>query len=79
MGIELLFLPSYSPNLNLIERLWKFTKRKALRGKHYPDFATFLGAIDDCLNRIHTDRREALASLRTLKFQTFDNASFLAA
>ncbi len=79
VGIELLFLPSYSPNLNLIERLWKFTKKKALRGKHYPDFATFMGAIDDCLNRIHTDHREALASLMTLKFQTFDNASFLAA
>jgi transposase len=79
LGIELLFLPSYSPNLNLIERLWKFTKRKALRGKHYPDFATFLGAIDDCLNRIHTDHRDALASLMTLKFQTFDNDSFLAA
>ena len=79
VGIELLFLPSYSPNLNLIERLWKFTKKKALRGKHYADFATFLGAIDDCLNRIPTDHREALASLMTLKFQTFDNASFLAA
>jgi DDE superfamily endonuclease len=79
LGIGLLFLPSYSPNLNLIERLWKFTKKKALRGKHYPDFATFVGAIDDCLNRIHTDHREALASLMTLKFQTFDNTSFLAA
>lgn len=79
LGVELLFLPSYSPNLNLIERLWKFTKRKALRGKHYPDFATFRGAIDDCLNRIPTDHREALASLMTLKFQTFDNPSLLAA
>ena len=28
LGIELLFLPSYSPNLNLIERLWKFVKNK---------------------------------------------------
>ena len=79
LGVELLFLPPYSPNLNLIERLWKFTKKRALRGKHYPDFATFRGAIDDCLNRVHTDHREALASLMTLKFQTFDNASFLAA
>jgi transposase len=79
LGIELLFRPSYSPNLNVIERLWKFTKKKALRGKHYPDFATFMGAIDDCLNRIHTNHREALTSLMTLKFQTFDNASFLAA
>lgn len=79
LGIELLFLPSYSPNLNLIERLWKFTKKKALRGKHYPDFAAFRAAIDDCLDRIPTDHREALASLITLKFQTFDNTSFLAA
>ena len=30
MGIELLFLPPYSPNLNLIERLWKFTKKRCL-------------------------------------------------
>lgn len=79
LGVELLFLPSHSPNPNLIERLWKFTKKKALRGKHYPDFAAFTGAIDDCLNRILTDHREALASLVTLKFQTFDNTSFLAA
>jgi transposase len=27
LGIELLFLPPYSPNLNLIERLWKFVKK----------------------------------------------------
>ena len=67
------------PNLNLIERLGEFTKKKALRGKHYPDFATFRGAIDDCLTRVRTDHSEALTSLMTLKFQTFDNASFLAA
>ena len=30
LGITL-FLPSYSPNLNLIERLWKFTKHHASR------------------------------------------------
>lgn len=30
LGIELLFLPTYSPNLNLIERLWKFVKKKCL-------------------------------------------------
>ena len=79
LKIGLLFLPSYSPNLNLIERLWKFTKKRALRGKHYPDFAAFRAAIDDCLDRIGTDHQEALATLMTLKFQTFDNASFLAA
>lgn len=79
LGLVLLFLPSYSPNLNVIERLWRFTKKKALRGKHYPDFATFRAAIDERLNRIPTVHRESLASLMTLKFQTFDSDSFLAA
>ena len=33
-GIHLLFLPPYSPNLNIIERLWKFTKKKILYAKY---------------------------------------------
>nr|CAO88801.1 unnamed protein product [Microcystis aeruginosa PCC 7806] len=35
LSIELLYLPSYSPNLNLIERLWKFVKKKCLHGKYW--------------------------------------------
>ena len=41
LGIELLFLPSYSPNLNLIERLWKFVKKQALNSRHHQDFQRF--------------------------------------
>jgi transposase len=78
-GIHLLFLPSYSPNLNLIERLWKFTKTKALRGKHYNDFTLFQQAIANCLDRTATDYAEHMKTLMTLKFQTFDETSFLAA
>jgi len=44
LKIELLFLPSYSPNLNLIERLWRFMKRKAAYGHYHPTFADFRAA-----------------------------------
>ena len=79
LGIDLLFLTSYSPNLNVIERLWKFTKKKALRGKTYHDFTAFRAAIDDCLDQTATEYQEEIKTLMTLKFQTFDKASFLAA
>jgi transposase len=36
VSITLLYLPSYSPNLNLIERLWGFTRRTAVYGKYHP-------------------------------------------
>ena len=51
----LLFLPSYSPNLNLIERLWKFTKRRALDGRYHPKFADFQAAIQEILSDRHSD------------------------
>lgn len=79
VNIHLQFLPSYSPNLNLIERLWKFIKKHALYGRHYATFLEFRAAIDDCLAKISTDHREELNSLMTHNFQTFNPASFLAA
>lgn len=42
LNIELLFLPTYSPNLNLIERLWKFVKKKCLRGQYYEKLRWFI-------------------------------------
>jgi transposase len=45
LGIELLYLPSYSPNLNLIERLWKWVKKKCLYGKYYENFTDFQQSI----------------------------------
>jgi len=41
LNIELLYLPPYSPNLNLIERLWRFVKKQVLYSKHYDNFDTF--------------------------------------
>ena len=79
LNLRLLFLPGYSPNLNLIERLWKFTKNKALYGRHYKTFDAFQKAIDTCLDRVSTEHRTALSFLMTHHFQTFDKALFLAA
>ncbi len=78
LGITLLFLPGYSPNLNLIERLWKFIKRDTLRGRYYANFAAFRSAIDECLAQLSTTHQTRLASLMTLNFQTFKNVSLLA-
>ena len=72
--IELGFLPAYAPNLNLIERLWKFVKKQSLYSKYYADFAAFKTAITDCLSQTHTTHKEALDSLLTLRFQTFEKA-----
>jgi transposase len=77
LGIELLYLPAYSPNLNLIERLWKFVKKQCLYSKYYEDFSTFTSAIEDCLAHTQTTHKQALSSLLTLNFQSFKKAQSL--
>ena len=79
LGIELLFLPSYSPNLNLIERLWKFVKKEVLNSRHHQDFKKFQEAIDGCLADMPTKHSEKLATLLTHNFQTWENVSLLTA
>lgn len=71
LHIELLFLPPYSPNLNLIERLWKFVKRTCLYTKTYDCFASFCSAIDKTVSQAPTLHLEKLKSLMTLNFQSF--------
>jgi transposase len=79
LEITLLYLPSYSPNLNLIERLWKFTKRRALYGRYHPTFTEFRAAIQDVLDGLSTTHAEQLKTLMTLKFQLFEDVSLMAA
>ena len=73
--IELLYLPPYSPNLNLIERVWKFVKADALANRWRADFADFRAAIDATLDRLHTTHRDKMRSLLTLNFQVLEPAS----
>jgi transposase len=79
LGLTLMFLPSYSPNLNRIERLWKFIKRRALYGRYHPTFAEFQAAIEEVIDGIPTTHAAALETLMTLNFQLFEDVSLMAA
>ena len=79
LKVELLFLPSYSPNLNLIERLWKFVKKECLASKYLATYEGFTAAIDACLNNLHTRHKAKMDTLLTLNFQTFEDEPILAA
>ena len=79
LNIELCFLPSYSPNLNLIERVWKFVKKKCLYSKYYEKFPAFKAAISQCLEETTTTHKPELDSLLTLRFQLFKKAQFVTA
>jgi transposase len=79
LHLELLFLPSYSPNLNLIERLWKFVKKECLACRPVPNYETFTQGIDDCLNGLRTKYQEQMTTLLTLNFQTYGDETVLAA
>ncbi len=72
LGIHLEFIPSYSPNLNLIERIWRFV-RGELRVKHYDDFTEFKTKIDDIIASSTTTNKEKLATLINGKIQLFDD------
>ena len=77
LNIELLYLPPYSPNLNLIERLWKFVKRKCLYAHYYEDFSAFKDGITNCLEKTASEYKKEIDSLLNPKFQTFKNVSVL--
>lgn len=70
-GIELVFLPSYSPNLNLIERVWKFIKSKCLNSIHYSNFTGFCDSLMDCMSGLASRFKDEVKSLLTWNFQVF--------
>jgi transposase len=77
LGIQLLFLPPYSPNLNIIERLWKFAKKQILYAKYYDKPKEFHLAIENFFKDINKNYKKQLTSLLTLKFQFFDDKNSL--
>src|SRR5664280_16353 len=71
LGIELLYLPPYSPNLNLIERLWRFVKKEVLYSTHYDKFDAFRNSINACIADLGTRFKANMQSLMTMNFQLF--------
>jgi hypothetical protein len=70
-------LPPYSPNLNLIERMWKFTKKQCLNSKYYANFSTFLETISNFLKNVHIEHGQELCSLLSHRFQTLSKVNML--
>ena len=72
LAIDLVYLPPYSPNLNPIERLWKFAKGK-LRVKYYRDFQSFKETIDAIIDGTDNIFKDQVAKLVGEKIQLYDN------
>ncbi len=75
--IKLVYLPSYAPHLNLIERLWRFVRNECLYSNYYEDFESFKAAIAGCLEKANTDHKEKLKRLLSQNFQSFKDVDFL--
>jgi len=69
LNIQLVFIPAYSPNLNLIERLWKFVKSR-LRSRYYSQFTK---EIDKIIDSTHTNNRYIIDRLIGRGVQLFNN------
>ena len=69
--MDLVFLPTYSPELNLIERVWKFFKKKVLYSHYYEDLSAFRDAAIAFFNNIE-DHTDELFSLLDGGFEGID-------
>jgi len=72
LGISLVYIPSYSPNLNLIERFWKFAKSK-LRTQYYDNFELFQETINSIVDSSDKHNKNTVDRLIGDKVQLFDD------
>jgi transposase len=72
LGINMVFIPPYSPNLNLIERLWKLVKGNP-RSRYYNQFELFRERIDSIINSADNLNKEIVDRLIGEKVQLFDD------
>jgi len=68
--MDLISLPAYSPNLNLIERLWKYFRKTVLYNQYYEKFSEYTQAAQDFFKNIRSHRKK-LATLLTENFHLY--------
>jgi transposase len=66
--LKLEFLPPYAPNLNLIERFWRFVKEQLVKNRYYKKYKTFRAKVFQFLNHIDEHTKE----LETLMVEKFE-------
>ncbi|WP_419248043.1 transposase [Silvanigrella aquatica] len=73
LGIEFIFLLSYSPNLNIIERYWKYVKKKCLNSKYHMSFFYLKRQLKiACIKQNLIRKLEmSIISLKQLNFREF--------
>jgi transposase len=71
LSITLHYIPPYSPNLNLIERLWKHVK-SCLRSKYYDKFDDFMETIDSIIEDTSKGSKKVIDNLIGESVQIFD-------
>jgi hypothetical protein len=71
-NIELVYLPSYSPNLNLIERLWRFVKTE-IRSHFITDFSSFCAKIDEVIESTTGTAKAQIDSLIHEEVQLYNS------
>ncbi len=77
LKINLIYLPAYSPNLNVIERLWRHVKQQVLYSRYYDSFPKFKSAILGCIDSTQAHEKQARSNLLSLKFQIIEKSQIL--
>lgn len=72
LGIELLFLPVASPNLNIIERLWKLIKKMFLHNEVLTSLDELEKYLKNSMKTLKKKHKKEMRTLLTTNFQYFD-------
>lgn len=76
LGIELVFLPPYSPNMNLIERLWRLMNEEVRDNVSFACSKDFEQAIKDFFQKRWRSLKNSCRDLFADNFQTLQSPTF---